>query len=162
MNIEVGRLEKALSEGHQSFFGCLRKGADDVSLAPSELSQLYSWRNGQGDGAEFLRQYRFVSIEEVEVIKGSNLPSSFLQRVALWVFSRRLVRSWPVLVDAFGGGFYFDSRTKTVFLAEEGESHHELGDVGRFIGFWLILAAKTNESMDDEKLAEVQYRLIQD
>lgn len=162
MNEIIHRLEVELREKHQLFFAGLRQGRESVRMAPRELQALYNWRDGQQGESEFLRHLRFVGLDEATARVAEAKGGTVVQKILSRVFAGRILRSYPLLVDISGGGYYFDPRQRNVFLAEEGEKHQEIGDVARFLGLWMVLAAKTDQAMDDDSLARTRFALESD
>jgi hypothetical protein len=158
----IQRLEVQLREKHPDFYAGLRRGRESAQMAPSELRALYSWRDGQEGEAEFLRHLRFLGLDEAAERVAEAKRGTIFQKILSQVFAGRILRSYPLLVDISGGGYYFDPRQKNVFLAEEGEKHQEIGDVDRFLGLWMVLAAKTDQAMDDDLLVRTRINLEND
>ena len=44
-------------------------------------------------------------------------------------------------------------------MAEEGETHLEIGDFQAFLKRWTLIADKTSESMDDDSLFQIRAEI---
>ena len=155
----IKQLEESLLKGHRAFLETLNTGRQLGQEIPKEIRALYLWHDGQQGESEFLRDLRFISFNEAAERASEAKRGSIFQKILSRLFAGRILRSYPLLVDISGGGYYFDPLKRNVFLAEEGETHLEIGDFQAFLKRWTLIADKTSESMDDDSLFQIRAEI---
>jgi hypothetical protein len=142
---KITQFDTALRQRHSEFYTSLQPGVSLGFPIPSSVREWFAWRDGQSPDAEalFLDTYRFVSLEEVRSqarSARSNLFTSPVQAVSLVIFARRMLYSWPLLVDRAGEGYFFSTFSRRVFYRFQGETDRMFASFERYLDFLIELA----------------------
>jgi hypothetical protein len=159
-------LDRALRERHPALYATLRPGAARQSKF-DVLREWFAWKDGQGDGiASFagpllFEWHRFIPFEEGQNQLRSTRRAAWtnpIRAVFFLTLGRPLLRSWPLLLDASGAGYYFDTGRRTVLYRLEGEQDALFESFERFIDYLVELSAV---SADHQTFLEAEQRLLQ-
>ena len=142
---KIDQFDAALREHHDEFHTSLRPGVSPGVSLPRPVREWFAWRDGQSPEAEtlFLDTYRLVPFEEARSqprAARSNLVSSPAQAVAFVIFARRMLYSWPLLVDGSGEGYFFSRVSRRVFYRFQGERTRVFSSFERYLDFLIELA----------------------
>jgi hypothetical protein len=144
-------LDRVLREHHEALYATLQPGiAEQRKYGP--LREWFAWKNGQNDGeapyggALLSGWHRFVPLEEGQAELRAARRALWRNPIyALFVFTncRKLLRSWPLLVDASGAGYYYDTGKNTVYYRVEGDPEMIFPTFESFVDFLIELAGIT-------------------
>ena len=145
---KLRRLDGVLCEHHPALHATLQSGITAQSKFEM-LRDWFAWKNGQSggnapfSGALFFGWHRFVPFEEgkheLQSARRSLWTNPIYAAFAL-TFGRQLLRSWPLLVDASGAGYYFDTGKRTVLYRVEGDPDICFDSFEDFVDFLIELS----------------------
>ncbi len=158
--MEISALDSALSRNHRTFYESLAPGTDRPTIK-GEISQLFSWRNGQFREIDLLDRYTYPSYKQAQEYRKTLSTGTLTQRVAMRIFCRRPMRSIPLLYDVGGDGFFYDLRKNQVYYYLQGEPDCNFSTVTAFFEFLTELCLATSESTDAGHLFTLKYSLIE-
>jgi hypothetical protein len=149
---KIKQFDEALRDHHAEFHASLRHGVSPGFSVASPVREWFGWRDGQSLDAEtlFLDTYRFVPLEEARAQARSARSSLFrspAQGVALVIFARRMLYSWPLLVDRVGEGYFFSIVSRRVFYRFQGERVRVFPSFEGYLDFLIELAAVSARSV---------------
>jgi hypothetical protein len=143
---KIKQFDAALRDRHAEFHASLRPGVSPAFSIPGSVREWFAWRDGQSPDTEtlFLDTYRLVPLEEARSqprSARSTLFSSPAQAVAVVIFARRMLYSWPLLVDGAGEGYFFSTLSRRVFYRFQGERVRVFPSFEAYLDFLIKLAA---------------------
>lgn len=147
----IEEFDTVLRTQHPALHASLQPGVSPTFWLPGPIGAWFAWRNGQpsDESPQFLDAYRFVPIAEArEQVRQARmcLFSSPIQGIALAVFARRMLYSWPLLVDVAGDGYFYSTISRRVFYKCEGEQDIVFPSFVRFVECLIELATLTEQS----------------
>ena len=157
---KLKQFDTALRERHSEFHTSLRPGLSRGISMSSSVGEWFAWRDGQPHDTTtlFLDTYRFVPLDEARM-QARSARSAFLtspiQAMALAVFARRMLYSWPLIVDGAGEGYFFSTVSRQVFYKFEGERDRAFSSFEAFLDLLIELAtvsARTEQARIEREL----------
>ena len=159
-------LDRTLRERHPALYATLRPGIPRQSPF-DDLRKWFAWRDGQGDGVApfagplLFEWHRVVQFYEGQAQRREMRRAAWtnpIRAVFFLTLGRALLRSWPLLLDASGAGYYFDTGRRTVVYRLEGEQDALFESFERFVDYLIELSAL---SADHQTFLETEQRLLQ-
>lgn len=149
---KLKQFDTALQKRHSEFHASLRPGVSGGLALRGAVGEWFGWRDGQLPEATtlFVDAYRFVPLDEARMQARSARAALFmdpLQGLALALFSRRMLYSWPLMVDGAGEGYFFSTISRRIFYPFEGESDRVFPSFETFLDFLLELAAVSGRTL---------------
>ena len=161
MTTKFQQLDTVMKENWPEVYMTLRHGSD-VGLSRSNPCQdWFEWKNGQEhDVVDLLiGRYRFIPFSEARASCSELRRGPALQVSALLIFAPRMLVSWPLLIDAAGDGYYFNTIRKRVFWHFEGSPDMRFRSFGVFVDFLIALLSISRGS--ERTLIEREIELVQ-
>jgi hypothetical protein len=141
-------LDHVLREHHEELYATLQPGVSE-QIKHGPLREWFAWKNGQNDGeapyggALLSGWHRFVPLDEGQAELRAARRAVWRNPVyALFALTlgRKLLRSWPVLVDASGAGYYYHTGQNTVYYRVDGEPDMTFRSFENFVDFLIELS----------------------
>jgi hypothetical protein len=155
-------LDRVLRERHSALYATLRPGVSCQSKS-DVLRQWFAWKDGQEDGTTNLlfEWHRFIPFAEGQGELRSMRKAACtnpIRAAFLFTLGRPLLRSWPLLSDGSGAGYYFDTGRRTVLYRVEGDPDALFESFDGFVDYLIELSAV---SADQQTFLEAEQSLLQ-
>lgn len=157
-------LDSRLREYHSELYATLQPGID-ARVKHDALRHWFAWKDGQDGGSApfggelFFGWHRFVPFAEgqhdVRAARRA-LWTNPIYAIFTLTVGRQLLRSWPLLIDASGAGYYFDTGKDTVLYRVEGDPDMYFSSFEQFVDF---LAELSSSSVSEHDFLEAESRL---
>jgi hypothetical protein len=160
-------LDRTLRDHQPALYDALKPGVEGRRIHSEALREWFAWKDGQGDGVApfasplFFGWHRFVPYDEGQSHLRSMRRAAWtnpIRAVFFLTLGRHLLRSWPLLVDASGVGYYFDSGSQTVVYRLEGEADASFESFERFVDYLIELSGI---SANQETFLNAEHRLLE-
>jgi hypothetical protein len=159
-------LDGIFRDRQASLYAAMQSGIE-APVKYDALRNWFSWKNGQAGGtarfggALFFGWHRFIPFEESQrEVRAARqgVWTNPIYAVFALTLGRQTLRSWPLLVDAQGCGYYFDAGKNTVLYRAEGDPDIYFDTFERYVDFLVELSST---SASNEIFLETEAKLLQ-
>lgn len=158
-------LDAAIRENDPGVYETLRMPAKSRLRDSHPLHEWFAWKDGQkrNEDALLFQLYRFMPYQESQQELRTarlDLLKNPIQAILLIVFAGRTLYCRPLLVTAFGTGYFYDPIRRTVFYWGEECGRRSFASIESFVEFLIdAVTGPAQDSTDDlARMSELSWK----